>query len=123
MIQPSNITKEKIENKTKQILSKEYAISVINAVKDSYSTPYLLLAVVINIIFFPLALFIIPYMIHKSVNNQVKNQSTFEKLQTIALPVWGIAVVEIGGKKAQILLSGLYTIILLTLFGLILYTS
>ncbi len=85
---------------------------------DQYSTIVWIAAIGVGLLTFPIGLVIPAYFYIKANKGQGTAQSGLEILTAIALGIFGIAAVELGGRKgAMILWAIVAALFVLTLLG------
>ena len=74
---------------------------------DQYSTVVWIAAVIIGLLSFPIGLIIPGYLYWKASKGEGASQSAFETWTAIILGIFGIAAVELGGRKGAKILWGI----------------
>ena len=85
---------------------------------DQYSTVAIVASVVIGLLTIPVGLLIPGYFYLKAERGEGAQQSSLEVWTVILLGLFGIAAVEIGGRKGAKILWGLTVLVLLLFVGL-----
>jgi hypothetical protein len=98
------------ETKPAEVLSEDMGLT------DKYSVIQWLAAVIIGVLTIPIGLVIPGYMFYKCKSGGAIEQTGFETWTVILMGIFGIAAVEVGGKKGAKVLWGIIIALILLIF-------